>query len=187
MKTSTMTLAALLIALTACGSDSGTSPATLTLQNDSYSTGAAVGFQGGFVAGEGVGVLLGPQSKAYSVRKIVFLFGGATTTKTITLRINADNGTDAPGAELRSQDYPVTGSNTGWQEIDLTAAPVSIAAGSKVRIGLIFQHTGLPGVARDEGGITPGRNFIYTSSAWGKAEASSITGDWIIRAEIRTN
>lgn len=186
MKTSVLKCAVLLAALTACGSDSGTPPTTLTLQNDAFS-GGTPSFVGGLATGEGVSVSLGPQAKAYSIQKVMFVYGGNSTARTITLRINADAGTDAPGLQLASSDHAMTPSDAAMQEIELSSTPVAVAAGQRVRITLIAQHAGLPGVGMDGNGITNGRNFVYTSGTWYKAETLSVAGDFIIRAEIRTN
>ncbi|MND01219.1 hypothetical protein D3C83_201270 [compost metagenome] len=54
-------------------------------------------------------------------------------------------------------------------------------------MALVFAHDGYPGVARDEDGLTPDRNLVYTASAWTRSETQGVLGDWIIRADIEAN
>ncbi len=182
MKTSSV-VTALFVTLAAC--ESATGPTMSTLQNDGYVSGA-VSFQSAFNAGEAGAVVLGPQSSAFTVRKIDFLFGGADTAEVITLTIYADAGTDNPGTVLYSHDYTLTPSNAAFQQIDLTTQNISVDAGQKIRVAVFLQHANLPSIAIDGNGISTGRNYIY-SAGWIKAETAGITGDWIIRAEIATN
>lgn len=185
MKTLPSALVVVLVALTACGSS--TSPPTVsTLQNDGY-TGSGAVFQGGFVTGEAGAAVLGPQTKAFTLRKVLFLFGGAATAQTVTLTIYTDVGTDPPGASLYSHDYALTPSDAALQTIDLTAQNITVAAGQTIRVAVLFQHSGAPSIARDGDGITASRNFIFSSPTWSKSETLGVTGDWIIRAEIATN
>jgi hypothetical protein len=182
LKTRWTGLASLALVL-GCGSDS-TGPTISTLQNDDFTSGGSPTFQAGFVTGEAAAARLGPQSAAFTVRKVRFLFGGATTTKTVTLTIYQDGDSTNPGAVLHSADYSLTGSNSAFQEIDLTGQNIHVAATQKIRVAILFQHDGAPSVAID-GARTASRNFIY-SGGWITTESVSLNGDFIIRAEIST-
>ena len=171
----------LMIALTACGSATG--PTISILKNDGFVSGAPA-FQAGFSAGEGAAVVLGPETSAFAVRSVEFLFGGSDTAKTITLAIWVDLGHDTPGSELYSHDYLVTPSNSAFRQIDLTAQNITVASGQKIRVAIFVQHTGLPGVAKDGDGNTPTRNYVYSSSTWSPFESLGGDGDYIIRATI---
>ena len=177
-------LAGTLVALGGCGSTTA-GPTVSTLKNDGFVSGT-VTYASGFVAGEAGAVVLGPQSKAFTIQDVMFMFGGADTVETITLTIYADAGNDNPGAVLYSHDYPLTPSDAALQDLDLTAQHIAVDAGQKIRVAVFLQHDGLPAFAKDGDGITTGRNYVY-SSGWTKAETLGITGDWIIRARIVTN
>lgn len=156
------------------------------LQNDGFVDGQPVGFQGGFVAGESGSVRLVPAGPfPMTVTRVQLLFGGSTATQTVTLRIWDDSaGTAAPGAELYSADYLLTGSDTVLQEIDLSGAGIQVAGA--FRVGIEFQHSGAPSIARDSDGITAARNFIYALGlGWFDSGALGLTGDWIIRAGVQ--
>jgi len=183
MKTSHAALSALFVAAAACGSSTG--PTTSILKNDGYASGAP-SFQNGFLTGDAAAVVLGPQSSGFTVKRVLFLFGGADTAETVTLTIYADAGTDNPGAVLSSHDYVVTPSNAALREIDVTAQNVVVDAGHSIRVALFFHHDALPCIAKDGDGITASRNYIY-SAGWLKAESAGVTGDFVIRAEVVTN
>ena len=161
-------------------------PTISTLQNDSFVTAGSATFDAGFVTGEAGAVVFAPQAKAYDVRNVQFLFGGDATPQTVTLTVYNDAGTDAPGTVLYSGDFALTPSDAALQLLDLTGQGISIAANARMRVAILFQHTGLPSIAHDSDGITAGRNFIYTAAAWNKAENLGLAGDFVIRAEIST-
>lgn len=177
---------ALLFLALACGSDSSTGPVTSILQNDNFTGGSAPGFQGGFVTTEAAAVRLGPQSAGYTISKVILMFGGDTATKTVTLTIYQDGDTLNPGAVLHSADYSLKGSDAALREINLASQNIHVNANQKIRVAVRFQHTGLPSVAVD-GAITAGRNLIDPEpGGWIASETLSVTGDFIIRAEIST-
>ncbi|MBM4131185.1 hypothetical protein FJ250_09180, partial [bacterium] len=152
------------------------------VRNDAFEPGLSVGFQGGFVAGEtGAARLLPAGAFPQVLGAVRFLFGGATGTRTVTLRVWDDPlGAAAPGSELFSGDFQVTAADNALQEIDLPGAGVVVAG--PFRVGIEFQHDGLPSIARDHDGITPGRNFVNALGlGWVTAASLGITGDWIIR------
>jgi uncharacterized protein (TIGR03382 family) len=156
------------------------------LQNDSFTDNGSVGFQAGFVTGEiAASRFVAPQA-GLQLLKVHLLFGGATTTKTVTLRVWDDTaGTDVPGAELFSGDFQLMGSNTAMQELDTTPGNVTLT--QQFRVGIEFQHDGAPSVARDDDGtIAQDKNFIMASGGlgWKKSSTFGLTGDWIIRATI---
>ena len=158
------------------------------LQNDSFVSGQAVGFQAGFATGEiAASRFLPSGSPSYVVNRIQFLFGGETTTQAITLHIWDDAaGTTAPGDELFSGDFAVTGSDTDLQEIDLVSSNVIVTG--QFRVGIEFQHDGLPSVAEDtDGTIHATRNFILAQGlGWVQSNVFLLTGDWVIRAIVTT-
>ncbi|MBC8424985.1 hypothetical protein H8E07_12745 [bacterium] len=152
------------------------------LQNDSYVDGGTVAFQGGFVAGETAAVRLIPaQSGTQLLEDVHFLLGGAGTQVFITLNIWRDTGPGSPGVLLYTNDYSVIGSDDTLHIIDLTGQ--SIDADGGIWVGLEFQHTGYPSVARDDDGITPNVNYIDASGlGWVESGLLGLTGDWVIRA-----
>jgi len=155
------------------------------LQNDGFVDGQPAVFQGGFVAGEMAASRLVPSGVGpWRVNRVRFLFGGATSMHTITLRIYDDTaGTTIPGTELYFADYIVTGSDNQMQEIVLTGENIQVTGA--FRVALQFTHAGFPCVARDaDGTITATRNFIFTPSVWFQSSLAGLTGDWIIRAGV---
>jgi len=157
------------------------------LQNDSFVAGQSVTFQGGFVAAEMAGSRLVPAGTApWRVNRVQLLFGGATSTQTITLHVYDDTaGTPTPGAELFTGDFAVTGSNNAMQEIDLTSSNIQVTG--PFRVAIEFQHAGVPSVASDlDGTINATRNFIFSPSfpGWLQSNLLGLTGDWIIRAGV---
>ncbi len=154
------------------------------LQNDTFVDGDEAAYQGGFVSGEiAASRLTTPGLGSWSLEMVELLFGGATSQQIVTLKVWDDiAGTDAPGVELYSADYVLTGGDF-LQQIDLTGAGLMVSG--DIRVGFQFQHDGYPSVARDNDGITPDKNFIYISAGtWHEAGILGVTGDWIIRATV---
>jgi hypothetical protein len=163
----------------------GVAAAQTELKNDGFMDGANVGFQGGFVTGEIGAVRLSPGAAGTQVQFVHFLFGGEVGTRTITLRIWDDQGGGtSPGTEIFNGDYDVTASDTAMQEIDLRADDVFVLG--DFRVGIEFQHSGPPSIARDDdGNIQPNRNFILADGlGWIGSADVGLTGDWIIRAVV---
>jgi MYXO-CTERM domain-containing protein len=157
------------------------------LRNDGFESGGQAGFQGGFVAGEiAASTLIAPGPA--QVQTVQLLFGGASSTQEITLRVWDDTAaTTAPGAMIYEGDFQLMGSNTAMQEIDLSGMNVFVPA--RFRVGILFQHAGLPSVARDaDGTITADRNYILAivggNPQWFRSQTLGLTGDWIIRAVV---
>jgi hypothetical protein len=175
----------IVLGLLLAGLSSFRASAQVELRNDGWESGQPLAFQQGFVSGEIAAVRLVPNGPCpCPVTRVRFLLGGAQTQQTITLRIWDDSlaGTE-PGVELFSSDYQVQGADSSFQEVDLTAENIAVLGA--FRVGIEFQHSGLPSVARDSDGITPELNFIYTSDPlWVQSSLFGIAGDWIIRADV---
>ena len=154
------------------------------LKNDGFGAGASVSFQGGFRAGEMAAARFVPSDTAPRLLTgVQFLFGGAASTETITLHVWDDTGLgDAPGPELFTGDFDVTGQNDASQVLDLTAQ--SLLVTGPFRVGIEVHHDSFPGVAADTDGIAADRNFIFTGT-WQKSSMFGLQGDWIIRAEVQ--
>ncbi len=153
-----------------------------TLQNDGFQDGMAAGFQAGFVVGEKVAVKLSPPSgNPWQLDNVQFLFGGATSTQTVTLNIYADSADANPGAVLFTADYQVTGADNALSEISLAAENIVVTG--DFRVGIAFQHAGLPSIARDDDGSIAGtRNFIEADGVgWIQSNLLGLVGDWVIR------
>jgi len=173
------------IALTLCAIALRAGAADTLLQNDGFTAGGSAVFQGGFVSGEiGAVRLVPPGPFPMQLKKVQFLFGGASSTQIITLHVYQDSGGAAPGPQLYSGDFQVTGSDTAMQEIDLSAE--SILVNAAFRVGIQFQHDGYPSIARDDdGSINAASNFIYASGlGWYQSSVFGLTGDWIVRAIV---
>lgn len=165
-----------------------TAHAQLELRNDGFVDNQAAGFQGGFVDGEiGASRFVAP-SAGRTLQNVRFLFGGGSGTRTITLHVWDDSAsTNNPGVELFSGDFDVTASNMAIQDIDLTSSNIVVPA--QFRVGIEFQHSGLPCIARDnDGNINASRNYINAiiggSGQWFQSQTFGLTGDWIIRAIV---
>jgi hypothetical protein len=155
------------------------------LINDGWVNGQPAGFQAGFVVGETAAVRFVPTGPCpCQLDQIRLLFGGATSTETVTLRVWDDSAlTDAPGAELYSDSIELTGSEDFMQELDLTVEGITV--NGPFRVGFEFSHSGTPSVARDDDGIRAGRNFISASGiGWVESSMLGVTGDWIVRSVV---
>ena len=109
--------------------------------------------------------------------------GGAVGPAATTLRIWEDVGTAVPGVEVYSAGLMLEGNDLALRVIDLSAAPVLV--NGPFRIGLEFSQAGVPSVARDHDGITPGKNFVFDNvDSWLDSTDLGIPGDWIIRASV---
>ncbi len=166
----------------------GTAHAQLVLQNDGFTTAGQVFVQSGFVAGEiGASRFVAP-SAGRSLQAVTLYFGGATSQQTITLRIYDDTAVAmAPGAELFSGDFQITGSDSALTAIDLSG--MGIVVPQTFRVGIEFQHAGAPSIARDnDGNIAADKNYIRADlgagSQWFRSQTLGLTGDWIIRATV---
>lgn len=158
--------------------------AQLILRNDGFTGSGQVGVQSGFVAGEiGASRFVAP-SAGRTLQEVVLYFGGATTQQTITLHVWDDSAsTAAPGAELFSGDFQLTGSDSALSSIDLNG--MNVVVPQQFRVGIGFQHAGVPSIARDIDGIMANRNFILAQGlGWLPSQTLGLTGDWIIRATV---
>jgi hypothetical protein len=157
--------------------------AELELKNDSFVTNQTAGFQQGFVKGEiGASRFVAPDA-GRTLLKVQLLFGGAATKQTVTLRVYDDTqGTDAPGAELFAGDFEMTGANNAMQELLIG----NVTVPQQFRIGIQFQHDGLPSIARDtDNTIAADKNYMFAiPGGWIKSSSALLKGDWIIRAFV---
>lgn len=186
------TLAGLLlcVALAGCGGGKGKDDgppgpgSTVLLRNDSWEPGETFVAMTTLNATDEVCVVLGPLLDDYKVEKVLVLFGGGTTTHTVTLTIYNDGGT-APGSSLYSNDFALTGSNLALAEIDLSSAGVIVPAG-KVWVSIRLQHAGTPSASHDfSGSASGGRNYLdLTPGTWADAATLGIQGDFVIRALV---
>lgn len=178
--TSALVMAALAVTIP------GVAFAQTEVRNDGFDSGAAAGFQAGFVTGEIGAVRLSPPQTGVQVLSIRLLFGGSTATQTVTVHVWDDSaGTLAPGAELYSGDFQIMGSNSAIHDVDLSAENILVPG--NFRVGIEFQHSGVPSIARDDDGtITASRNFIYDGQ-WFQSQTAGLTGDWVIRAMVSSD
>lgn len=155
------------------------------LQNDSFVSGMAAGFQGGFVPSEIGAVRLDPPPGGpYQVTEVTLLFGGSTATRDVTLKIWNDSGDTNPGGMIYEGEFTLTGANDAFSSIDLSGSNVYVAG--PFRVGIEFAHSGYPSIARDsDNTIRQTHNFILTDMfGWFQSSALGLTGDWVIRATI---
>jgi hypothetical protein len=155
------------------------------LANDSWVSGQALNFQGGFIAGETAAVRLVPAGPCpCQVDEVRFLFGGSGGTHDVTLRIWDDAaGAPAPGTLIYSETVQLTGTNDFMQSIDLR--PHAVMVDGPFRVGLEFTHDGFPSMASDIGDIDNASNFIDEATfGWVPSYLLGLTGDWIIRALV---
>lgn len=153
------------------------------VKNDGW-PGAGAAFQAGFVPGDIGAVRLTPAIACpCDLNKVSLLFGGTVAQETITLNIYDDGVGATPGSVLFSQQYQLTGNDSTVQDIDLSGESISVSG--PFRVGIQFQHSGTPSIARDsDGTINATENFIFTGGTWFQSNALGVTGDWIIRATV---
>jgi hypothetical protein len=157
--------------------------AEVELKNDGFTDGGAASFQAGFVAGEIGASRFVPPPGTVQLTRVRFLFGGTGTTQDITLHVWVDSGADAPGTELFSSEYTLTGADDALQEIGLVGDSVFVSGA--FRVGIELHHDELPSIARDEDGIDPTANFLFAAGlGWQKSAGLGLTGDWIVRAFV---
>jgi hypothetical protein len=159
--------------------------AEVELKNDGFVSPQAAGFQAGFVSGEiGASRFVAPEA-GRQLLKVQLLFGGAATQQSITLKVWDDTaGGNTPGAELYSGDFQLTGSDSAIQEILTTDMTVTLPM--QFRVGIVFQHNGLPSIARDaDNTIDAAKNYIFANpGGWIRSQTAGLSGDWIIRAFV---
>ena len=159
------------------------------LQNDAWSSGQGAAFQGGFAAGEIGAVRLVPTIACpCQVEKVSLLFGGATSTKTISIHFWDDpGGSNDPGVPIGLPfDINLTGADNVLHEITLGD---DVFVNGPFRVGIEFSHDGPPSIARDaDGTITADRNFVCANFGaeclWFRSNTFGVTGDWVIRATV---
>jgi hypothetical protein len=167
--------------------------AEVELKNDGFVNNQAAAFQAGFVAGEIAASRFVAPEAGRQLLKVQLLYGGATATRTVTLKVFDDTaGTNTPGAELYSGDFSLTGSNTAISEIVTTDMTVTLPM--QFRVGVVFGDgcpapptpCGAPSVASDtDNTIDAAKNYIFAvPGGWIRSQTAGLSGDWIIRAFI---
>lgn len=183
-----MKIAPLLLLLFATLGAPNARAATETLQNDSFVSGQPASFQGGFVDGEIAAVRFEPGIACLcQVQSLTVLFGGDPTPRTMGILIWDDPGGTVPGSLLYSGEVQLAGSTNTLQVIDLTSTVVSITG--PFRVGLVFNHDGLSGIATDaDGTVDASANFIFANvgglNFWFSSSTLGVGGDFILRATI---
>lgn len=159
--------------------------AQLTLQNDGFTSGAQVGVQLGFAASEIAASRFVAPDAGRRLLEVQLFFGGSTGSRDVTVKVWDDTtGGLAPGTMLFEAEFTLTASDSNLSSIDLSGSNITVPA--QFRVGIEFQHMGVPSVARDgDGTYMPNRNFIYANiGQWFQSSAFFVTGDWIIRAVV---
>jgi hypothetical protein len=154
------------------------------LQNDTWDPGESLTIISGLVSGDMVASRLTPSGPgSVQIKMVSLLFGGATTTEEVILRIWEDNaGTAAPGTQVFSDTYQLTGSSIAMQEIDLEDENIVVTG--TFRVGFEYTHSGgVPSVLLDNDGQIPTRNFIFSGS-WMYLESFFTSEDFVIRATV---
>jgi hypothetical protein len=155
------------------------------LKNDSWPPSLVAHFQGGFEAGESAAVRLTPIGPCpCTVDGVSVLIGGAPGFADFGLRIWDDSAlNDDPGDLLYSQNMELAAANAALNIIPLGLEEITV--NGPFRLGFEMLSAGLPSVARDDDGITPGVNFIDdTVDDWVESGTKGLTGDWIMRALV---
>jgi hypothetical protein len=157
------------------------------LKNDSWPPSLVAHFQGGFEVGESAAVRLVPPGLCpCTVDGVSVLIGGAPGTDSVDIGLRIwDDGamTDNPGGLLYGQDMPLTAGEATLNIIPLGLAEITV--NGPFRLGFEMVNSGLPSVARDDDGITPGVNFIEDAvDGWVESSTKGLTGDWITRAIV---
>lgn len=165
--------------------------APVTLQNDGFLSGGSAAFNAGFVTGEMGAVTLGPVNENYQINEIRLLFGPVQPAPndpvTVNLRIYNDTGVINPGTEVFFNSFQLTPATDALHTLDISSANLMMAAGASFRVAVELLHDGAPSIARDDNGITAGRNWIFTGgTGWVSSDSLGVPGDWIIRAVVET-
>jgi hypothetical protein len=133
----------------------------LDLQNDGFVEKGQAACQQGFVVGD-QGASSFSHDTPYTLQAVRFLFCGADTVETITLRVYRETGVAQPGPELFSGDFTVQGAADALTEVDLAGERLAFGAGEGFRVAVEARHDGPPALARDtDGTIEPGKNWVY--------------------------
>ena len=159
--------------------------AEVELKNDGFVSGGMANFQTGFVVNEAGASRFVAASAGRQLLKLQLLWGGATTTERVTIKVFDDTaGTDVPGAELFAGEIELTGSDSAMQEIDLSVNNIIVPA--QFRVAIVFQHAGAPAIASDgDATVAADKNFLLAAGVgWKKSSDLGITGDWVIRAFV---
>lgn len=164
------------------------------LQNDSF-VGGGLACQPGFVEGEGMAARLTatPTQYPYTIQSVRVLGCGAGFYG-VVVRLYQDDGASLnPGPLIWESvnPYLIDGNNV-FNDILMSSEPTPpppITSGTvRVELSIVLQLLPPLGAGTDTNGILPQRNFIRgVSGAWGYAEASGVSGDWLLRLGIQPN
>lgn len=157
------------------------------LRNDGYPSTPTVQFQGGFSAGEEAASRFVAPCDLAQLLQVQVLFGGLNQTRTVTLRVYDDSsGTTAVGLPMFGADFALTGHPSELNAIDVSGATIVVPL--RFRVGIAFQHAGLPSIAADQDGtIAAASNYIRLPDLppnWFTSQALGLGGDWILRATV---
>ena len=162
------------------------------LQNDGYTDGASVGFQGGFAVNECWGSVYVPAAGDYpfTIDKVRMLVGGSTASETFTIAFYNLSGTTFEGSGLLgSEGVYITGSSDSWNEVSVPELKLGLPGIDSGNVGVAVcfeEHSGYPAIARDTDGMAHAdRNYIFADAGlganWYQSSLFGLTGDWIMR------
>lgn len=159
---------------------------SVLLQNDGLTDMGQVFFQQGFAQGECWGVSYDASGLdcSYAFDKLHVVVGGATDVKVFRVEIWSVDAQGKPDQSLKSLDAQIQGSDSAINEIDISDLSLPLFQAPGFAVAMCFtEHAGLPAIARDEDGITPGKNWIFDGE-WKAAEGLGVQGDWIQRVTL---
>ena len=113
-------------------------------------------FQAGFISGEGIYTFFNPEedcgtpTSPYEITTFQFMMGGATSQVSVDIvaydaAISGDS-CDGPGIEMFRTTVQIQGSSVSPQQYNFS--PGALCVDRPFFMGLEFNHSGLPGVAR---------------------------------------
>lgn len=157
------------------------------VRNDGWQPEAPVSFEDEFAAREIAAARFEPDEPCpCGVTAIVFLYGGASATRDLTIRVWDDSEDSlTPGTELLEASIEVVANDDLLQLLDL--GDDDIVVQGAFRIGIEAFDEGRPSIGVDEDGtITEDRNFLYSGGQWSESVDAGFSGDWIIRAQVES-
>lgn len=159
------------------------------LQNDGFSMGGNVGFQGGFVQGECWASTFVPTAYPFELNGVQVLVGPDMSQQSFTIRIYDVDGGNMPTSVVDQQDVQMTGAMDAFNEADFTTVmlqkPVYMMGNFAIAMCHVA-HDGAPSIARDtDNTIASDRNWIFAQGlGWVASQTLGLQGDWIMRARI---
>lgn len=161
---------------------------SVSLQNDGLTDMGQVFFQEGFAQEECWGVTYDASGLdcSYAFDKLQVVVGGATDIRIFRVEIWSVDAQGKPDQSLKSLDAQIQGSDSAINEIDISDLSLPLFQAAGFAVAMCFtEHSGLPAIARDDDGITPGKNWIFDGE-WKAAEGLGVQGDWIQRVTLTT-